>query len=87
MQEDTHAPLPAQSPFMSDIKLPMFGNTPMLSALTHREPAPASLFTPALANATLLPTTPYVSAAQTHKDAAAPRHVVSIKQFDRSRLH
>jgi hypothetical protein len=35
----------------------------------------------------MLPTTPYVSAAQTHKDTAAPRHVVSIKQFDRSRLH
>lgn len=53
-----------------------FGNTPMLSALSH----PGGL-------QSTLPTTPYVSALQAHKDTAAPRHVISIKQFDRSRLH
>lgn len=66
-------------------KMPMFGNTPMMSALSH--PSMAPHHTPQSVLPTLLPTTPYVSAQQVHKDMAAPRHVVSIKQFDRNRLH
>lgn len=83
-QDEAHRQLPLQSPFLSAQKMPMFGNTPMLGALTH---APALHQTSSMPAATLLPTTPYVSAAQIHKDTAAPRHVVSVKQFDRSRLH
>lgn len=76
-EQQYHHMVPMASPHVGATKLPMFGTTPMIGAIPQST-------TPVT---TLLPTTPHVTAVQTHKDAAAPRHVVSIKQFDRNRLH